>query len=91
MRNGELGRAAAGDEVGRLVEVDVQPRRERDRLFERVAAAGQLGEAPADHFGGVGLVEGLELRGGHVVQTREAPRRYTAVSPPSTAQIAPVT
>ena len=72
----ELGRAAAGDEVGGLVEVDVQPCRERDRLLEWIAARRQLREAPANHFRRFDLFKGFELGCGHAVQTGERPRCY---------------
>ena len=54
MRKRELGRAAAPDELDRLVEIDVRPRREGNGVVAGEADAHELGGAPA--------LDALELR-----------------------------
>src|SRR6266487_3215759 len=73
------------------MEIDIRSGCEDERVGHRVAAARELREPPIEHRSRLLLGLCGELCDGHGGQTRFRPRRYTAVSPPSTAQTAPVT
>ena len=70
------------------MEVDVRVRGEHDRVVDPVTALRELREAPLEHSRLLSVVLRDEFGDSHVVQSPARPERYTAVSPPSTAQTA---